>query len=282
MTKYGVDYLARLQVYVADFERAFEAWMETQVESDHMSSMGLFPTVWDKEGEDQAMVRGLELDLAEASGPASTAVAVTGAYVVADGVGPVDPIANWNMMRNPKALLSPNDVRVCAATVRGRLTAMLDEAEADQGRDLPAFSPARMHSVVWSGAAAHWTVREYRVAVREAAEALTVHWKNRLGRNDVDDTPFWQQSLSPGEGKPGRPKLRWPGPQDEKTARSMRGGLEPLASSLNGLATGLNLTVRNITTHTRDELDEQEALERLAAYSFLARLLDCCEIERAD
>lgn len=71
MTKYGVDYLARLQVYVADFERAFEAWMETQVESDHMSSMGLFPTVWDKEGEDRAAIRGLELDVAEASGPAS-------------------------------------------------------------------------------------------------------------------------------------------------------------------------------------------------------------------
>jgi hypothetical protein len=52
----------------------------------------------------------------------------------------------------------------------------------------------------------------------------------------------------------------------------MRGGLEPLAKSLNGLAMGLNLTVRNVTTHTRDELSEQQAMERLAAYSFLARL----------
>lgn len=50
----------------------------------------------------------------------------------------------------------------------------------------------------------------------------------------------------------------------------MRGGLEPFAKSLSNLATGLNLTVRNVATHTRDELSEQEAMERLAAYSYLA------------
>ena len=64
--------------------------------------------------------------------------------------------------------------------------------------------------------------------------------------------------------------------------KSMRGGLEPLGKALNALATGLNLTVRNVTTHTRTELSEQEAMERLAAYSYLARLLDQCETESAD
>ena len=116
--------------------------------------------------------------------------------------------------------------------------------------------------------------------MREAAEALTVDWKTKLGRNDVDDTVFWQQSLAPGEATPDRPKLVWPGNPADKTVKSMRGGLEPLAKSLNNLATGLNLTVRNIATHTRHELSEQEALERLAAYSYLARLLDTCEIDR--
>jgi hypothetical protein len=62
----------------------------------------------------------------------------------------------------------------------------------------------------------------------------------------------------------------------------MRGGIEPLTRALNQLATGLNLTVRNVTTHTRHELTEQEATERLAAYSYLARLLDQCEIRRAE
>lgn len=62
----------------------------------------------------------------------------------------------------------------------------------------------------------------------------------------------------------------------------MRGGIEPLAKALNNLATGLNLTVRNVTTHTRKELSEQHALERLAAYSYLAHLLDECQIDRGD
>jgi hypothetical protein len=74
----------------------------------------------------------------------------------------------------------------------------------------------------------------------------------------------------------------WPGDPADKTTKSMRGGIEPLTKALNQLATGLNLTVRNVTTHTRQELTEQEAMERLAAYSYLARLLDQCEIRRAE
>ena len=49
MAEYGVDYLRRLKAAVEDFEVAFEAWMDTQVEGDHMGSRGLFPTVWAKE-----------------------------------------------------------------------------------------------------------------------------------------------------------------------------------------------------------------------------------------
>ena len=158
---------------------------------------------------------------------------------------------------------------------------MIGDAESRTDSDLPTFTPAQLHPVVWSGASVRWTTHQYRVVVREAAEGLTVHWKERLGRNDVDDTVFWQQTLSPGAQEPGKPKLTWPGALDDKTVRSMRGGLEPLAKALNLLATGLNLTVRNVTTHTRTELSEQEAMERLAAYSYLARLLDWAGDRRA-
>jgi uncharacterized protein Ymh len=81
-----------------------------------------------------------------------------------------------------------------------------------------------------------WALR-YRACCRQASDAPTV-----LGVGDLAD----------------------------KTTKSMRGGLEPVAKALNALATGLNLTVRNVTTHTRDELSEQMAMERLAAYSYLA------------
>lgn len=42
------------------------------------------------------------------------------------------------------------------------------------------------------------------------------------------------------------------------------------------------MTVRNVATHTLNELSEQEGMERLAAYSYFARLLDQCEIRKAD
>ncbi|MET7636780.1 TIGR02391 family protein [Streptomyces sp. NPDC001773] len=282
MATYSADYLKRLLAAVEEFEQAFGQWMETQVESDHRSSRGLYPTVWTKDEQDQATVRRLELDVAEAAGAAARAVAVTGAQIAVVGIGAIDPIATWSLMSAPKALIAPQDVRNTAATVRGRLRMMINEAEAAAESGVPGFAPSELHSVIWAAAAAHWTTHQYRVAVREAAEALTVHWKTRLGRNDVDDTVFWQQTLSAGEPESGKPKLAWPGDPADKTAKSMRGGLEPLAKSLNSLATGLNLTVRNVTTHTRDELTEQEGMERLAAYSYLARLLDKCKIRSID
>ncbi|MFI8634186.1 TIGR02391 family protein [Microbacterium sp. NPDC077663] len=275
MTTYSVDYLERLLLAVGDFEKAFDAWMATQVESDHMSSRGLFPTVWPREGVTEAQIRPLALAVAEAAGTAARAVAVTGSLIGVAGVGALDPIANWSMMSAPKALFTPSDIRSIAATVRGRLKALIEDAQANDDSGVPPFAPAQLHSTIWAAAANHWTTHEYRVAVREAAEALTVHWKTRFGRNDVDDTVFWQQTLSPGDPTPGAPKLVWPGDPSDKTVRSMKAGL-------NHLATGLNLTVRNVTTHSRDGLTEQEGMERLAAYSFLARQLDRCQVRRAD
>ncbi|MGW1966232.1 TIGR02391 family protein [Streptomyces sp. NPDC001935] len=280
MVTYSGDYLKRLLAAIERFEVVFERWMETQEESDHVQSRGLYPTVWSKEGQDQAAVRKLELDVAEAAGAAARAVAVTGASMRVAGIGVVDPIENWSLMSAPRALFTPQEVRATAARVRGRLSMMISETAAESVP--PGFAPSELHEVIWTAAAAHWTTHQYRVAVREASEALTVHWKERLSRNDVTDTSFWQQTLSGGEPEPGKPKLAWPGPAEDQTAKSMRGGLAPLAGALNNLATGLNLTVRNVATHTRDELTEQEGMERLAAYSYFARLLDQCEIRQAE
>ncbi|WP_030594062.1 TIGR02391 family protein [Streptomyces anulatus] len=282
MTTYSADYLKRLWAAVERFEEVFGRWTETQEELDHAQTRGLFPTVRPKDGQDQAVIRRLELDVAEAAGAAARAVSVTGAQIAVAGVGVLDPIENWSLMSAPKALFTPQEVRTTAARVRGRLSMMISEAEAAAESATPGFAPSELHEVIWTAAAAHWTTHQYRVAVREASEALTVHWKKRLGRNDVDDTVFWQQTLCPGEPEHGRPKLAWPGDPTDKTNRSMRGGLEPLAKALNHFATGLNLTVRNVTTHTRDELTEQEGMERLAAYSYFARLLDQCEIRRSE
>lgn len=272
------DYLSRLGDAVDEFMVAFDSWMETQVESHHMQAGGMWPTVWAREDADETEVKQLTLAVAEAAGLAAKAVAVTGAYFVVAGIGTIDPIANWSTMEHPKALLAPADVRATAATIKGRLRALQLEAEASRSDGMPAFGPFALHATIWSAAAPHWTTHQYRVAVREAAEALTAEWRDKLGRYDEDGTSFWQQTLSAGEPSEGRPKLVWPGEADDKTVKSVRVGIAPLARALNDLATGLNLTVRNTTTHDRNELSEQEALERLGAYSYLARLLDQCEI----
>lgn len=282
MADYSIDYLNRLKVAIDDFADAFDAWMETQVESDHMGSRGMFPTVWAKQDADPIAIRSLELRVAEAAGLAARAVSVTGAYIMVAGMGALDPVTNWFTMASPKAVLTPQDIRTTAASVRGRLNALLAEAEAEKDSETPGFAPSQLHPIIWAAAAAHWTTHQYRVAVREASEALTSHWRTKLGREDIDGTPFWQETLSHGEPAPGRPKLAWPGDGADKTVKSMRGGLEPLAKGLADLASGLSLTVRNPTTHSRAELTEQEGLERLAAYSYLARMLDLCEIRRAD
>lgn len=199
MSTYSADYLRRLMVSVDKFSEAFEAWAETQVEATHMGARGIFPTAWTKEGQDPVEVARLELEVAEKSGAASVATSVTGSYIVVQGMGALDPIANWSFMTAPKSPLTPRDVRMTVANVRGRLQAMLDDAEADTPGGLPAFSPALWHPVVWGAAAPQWVIHQYRVAVAEGAESLTHYWKKRLGRQDADASVFWQVNR-PGFG----------------------------------------------------------------------------------
>ena len=61
MTNYSTEYLEKLKISVEAFEKAFEAWMDTQVESNHLIARGLLPTVWVKEGSDPVEVQRLEL-----------------------------------------------------------------------------------------------------------------------------------------------------------------------------------------------------------------------------
>jgi hypothetical protein len=216
-------------------------------------------------------VQQRELAVAEAAGVAAKAVQVTGAYMFVEGfTKPQDPISNWRSMVMPKAWLTPGEVRSTYAAIKGRLESLEIDAEHGQDRGRPDFGPTELHEVIWSAAAPFWTNHPYRVAVRETAEALNIRWKERLGRRDVDDTVFWGQTLTAEPPHPGIPRLRWPGEDVDKTVKSMREGL-------GNLAKGLNLAVRNVTTHTRKELTEQEALEQLGSYSYLARLLDQCE-----
>jgi len=211
--------------------------MDTQNETDRMFMPGLAERVFTKEEADPEEVQRRELDVAEAAGLAAKAVQVTGSYMVVQGLqGPVDPISNWRNMTMPKAFLTPGEVRATCAAIRGRLEGLELDAQAGQEQGLPTFGPFALHKIIWTAAAPHWTSHQYRVAVREAGEALNLHWKGELQRTDVDDTVFWGQTLAMEPPAVGVPRLRWPGADSDKTTKSMREGLMALAK-------GLNLTV---------------------------------------
>jgi hypothetical protein len=51
-----------------------------------------------------------------------------------------------------------------------------------------------------------------------------------------------------------------------------------MRSGLRFLAIGLIQTVRNPTTHRATELEHDEALEMIASFSMLARMIESCEL----
>jgi hypothetical protein len=119
-----------------------------------------------------------------------------------------------------------------------------------------------------------WNDTHFNDAVRRACEALVAQLKAVTGRNNAPDTSLWQQAFSEKAPKLGEPRLRWPGDPADQTVRTMNDGLRSYAP-------GVQMLIRNPTTHTAENISEQEALERLAALSLLARWLDECELVEA-
>lgn len=108
-----------------------------------------------------------------------------------------------------------------------------------------------MRPIIWVAAVDHWTIHHYRVVARKGAEAFTAEWKARLGCTAAGNTVFCREILSPREPEPQELKLACPGNTTDRTTKSMRVAVNRLTRGLNELASGLNLTVRNSTTHGR-------------------------------
>jgi uncharacterized protein (TIGR02391 family) len=130
-----------------------------------------------------------------------------------------------------------------------------------------------MHQAVWSAAARLWDNGHPAEAVQRGATAVVELVKDLTGVRDLEDADLMNQAFSDQLPKPDRPRLRWPGTDDDKTVRSMRSGLRSLAF-------GLLQTVRNPATHSTEEISNDVALEQLAAFSMLARMIERCEVVR--
>lgn len=149
------------------------------------------------------------------------------------------------------------------------IAALEREAELAErlGDASPQMSAGGLHPWVWDPARALWQNGHYRAALHAAASSLTSQVQAKTGRLDVADRALFEQTLSLSAPTPGRPRLRVMPDDGTPTYRSAQEGAMHFG-------VGLYQGVRNVTAHGTDELDEQVALERLAAFSVLARWVD--------
>lgn len=150
-----------------------------------------------------------------------------------------------------------------------------EETRANMGSTAPRMAADALHPVIWDAASKLWNDGHHGQAVQRAATFLNAHVQDLVGRHDVSDAGLMLQAFSLNPPEPGRPRLRWPGDDDDLTVKAMRGGI------LN-FAQGCFQAIRNPTTHSTDDLPRQEALEQLATLSTLARWIDGCEVVPAD
>lgn len=99
--------------------------------------------------------------------------------------------------------------------------------------------------------------------------------QSKVNRRDVSETDLVRQSFSDKAPEPGKPRLRFAHITDVQTADSVRQGVMAFGA-------GCFQAIRNPIGHLPNgqvELDEQTALERLAALSLLARWIDEASLE---
>lgn len=160
------------------------------------------------------------------------------------------------------------------AAVRAREALVrADEVRQNLGDDAPEISAANLHPWVWSGARSLWQSGHFRSAVEDAAKKVNAETQNKLGRRDLSETKLFQETFADKPAEPGKPRLRRMTPDSSDTYKSMQRGAMALAE-------GIYAGIRNPFNHeSPEDIDEQIALEYLAALSVLARWVDSAMVE---
>ena len=138
--------------------------------------------------------------------------------------------------------------------------------------DSPRLAANELHHLVWRAASAQWSTGHRHEAVLAGAKAVNSMLQTKLNRRDLSDVKLVQEALSEKEPEPAynKRRLRFPTIEDDQTRESMRQGVM-------SFGVGCFQAIRNPVGHLPNEhyeLSEQEALERLAALSLLARWID--------
>jgi len=160
-----------------------------------------------------------------------------------------------------------------------RLLARLDSwAEVDgmlgPANDSPKLVADQLHPLVWSAAQAQWSTGHLQEAVLAAAKAVNSQLQNKLERRDLSDVKLVRDAFTDKPPAAGRARLGFPSINDVQTRSSMREGVMNFGA-------GCFMAIRNPVGHLPNaeiEFTEQEALERLSAFSLLARWIDEAEV----
>jgi len=137
----------------------------------------------------------------------------------------------------------------------------------------PKLRADQLHPWVWDSARSAWESGHRRHSLQIAATRIDEETKIKVGRFDVSGTRLGQEVWSNKSPTAEAARLR---PVGYGTA-----GDEDYDSALNGarsLHAAVMSRIRNLATHATWEIDEQIALEQLAALSLLARWIDDAEI----
>ncbi len=146
------------------------------------------------------------------------------------------------------------------------------EIELNLGDSAPSISAATLHPWVWSAAAPLWESRHYRSAVEDAAKKVNAETQNKLDRRDVSETKLFQEAFSLDSPASGKPRMRRMKEDGSDTYKSLQSGAMAFAQ-------GIYAGIRNPLNHEDPkDIDEQIALEYLAALSVLARWVDEAEL----
>ena len=140
-------------------------------------------------------------------------------------------------------------VEQCIEFAEHTLAVLRTRAEtfAKLGTSAPTMKADALHSLIWGAASKRWESGHFSDAVPRSATALSGHVDNLTGRHEVGDNELMTQAFSLSTPQAGKPRLRWPGNENDLTVKAMRVGI------LN-MAQGVFPAIRNPETHSTDEL----------------------------
>jgi hypothetical protein len=131
----------------------------------------------------------------------------------------------------------------------------------------PLLIASRFHPAIWGSASPLWSTGQYRVAVANAAAALSARIAERSGIANMTDRALVQHVFGPKPPPAGQVRLQLSGDITSDTWKSRQEGLHMVAI-------GAFAGIRNVAAHTTAEWSEQVALELLAVLSTVARWAD--------